>query len=183
MNHNSEVVNLRMLWVGDLESHHQILRSVQRYDQMQDYQRLCQRLLELRRTGNTARQIATQLNKEGFRTARGKTFKDITVQTLLFRSDLTGDRHRSSDKACLPRENRWSIPQLVKELEVPTTTMCHWCRRGWVHATKTQSNRWTVWADTDEIARLKKLNAFQRPSQGSQYPDDLTTPKTIVETQ
>lgn len=178
----SEVVNVRITWVGDFESRYQMHRSVQRYEQMHDYERLRARLLELRRGGETAGQIATQLNREGFRTARGKTFKDITVQTLLFRSDMTGDNNMLIDDACLPSDNRWSIPKLVKELAVPTTTMCHWCRRGWVHADKTQSNRWVVWADADEIVRLKKLDAYQRPNQGSQYPEELTTPKQIAET-
>lgn len=50
------------------------------------------RLVALRGRDLTARAIADQLNQDGVRTARGKAFAAITVQTLLFRSDLTGDK-------------------------------------------------------------------------------------------
>ena len=182
VHNDSEVVNVRLAWVGGFVSHHQLHRSVQRYNQLQDYDRLRKRLRELRREGRSASQIAKRLNDEGFRTARGRTFHAITVQTLLFRSDMTGDKDQLTDASFFPEDHRWSIPQLVRELKVPTTTLCHWCRRGWVHVAKTRSNRWIVWADADEVKRLRALSAYQRPQNRGPYPSELTTPRPLGNT-
>ena len=52
-----------------------------------------------------------------------------------------------------------------------------WTVRGWVHFRKTPLQGYRVlWADDDEVARLKKLLAqSRRGMQG--YIADLTTPK------
>jgi DNA invertase Pin-like site-specific DNA recombinase len=177
---NSEVVDIGITWAGGFESRHQFRRSVHRYELMRDYDRLRSRLIDMRDSGKTTKEIAQALNNEGFHTARGKKFESITVQTLLFRNELTGNAVRA-DKCRFPETNRWSIPQLVEKLGVPTTTICHWCRRGWLHAVKTASNRWLIWADKKEVARLKKLLAYQRSNPSVEYPTELTTANPLDE--
>jgi DNA invertase Pin-like site-specific DNA recombinase len=174
---NSDHVSLHVTWSGGFESHHEYRRSVLSYEQMLDFDRLRHRLVELRGRDLTAKAIAEQLNQDGFRTARGKMFAAITVQTLLFRSDLTGDKEQLTDQQ-LPAAHRWSIPQLVSTLGVPTTTLCHWCRRGWAVCSKTKSKKWIIWADSDELIRLRKLAAFRRTAMRD-YPAELTTPKPL----
>ncbi len=178
IHNNSDVVALQVDWNGGFESHHEFRRSVLSYSQMQDFDRLLVRLRELRKTGATAAAIAAKLNDEGFRTARGKSFQAITVQTLMSRRDFTADKDQLVDPQ-LPDDHRWSIPQLVKELQLPTTTLCHWCRRGWVHSSKTNSNRWVVWANADELSRLRRLASYRRPSNRGEYPPELTTPAEL----
>jgi DNA invertase Pin-like site-specific DNA recombinase len=179
---NSEVVDVRVTWVGGFASHYQMHRSVQRYDQLHDYDRLRERLRELRREGRSASHIAKRLNEEGFRTARGMMFQDITVQTLLFRSDMTRDKDQLTKESRFPDHDRWSIPELVRKLNIPTTTLCHWCRRGWVHVAKTRSNRWIIWADAAELKRLGTLSTYRRPQNRGPYPSELTTPGPLGDT-
>jgi DNA invertase Pin-like site-specific DNA recombinase len=174
---NSDQVSLHVTWAGGFESHHEYRRSVLSYCQMLDFDRLRHRLFELRSRDLTAKEIADQLNQDGFRTARGKMFAAITVQTLLFRRDMTSDKEQLTDQQ-LPITNRWSIPHLVRTLGVPTTTLCHWCRRGWAVCSKTRSKKWIIWADSDELKRLQELAAFRRTAMRD-YPAELTTPKPL----
>jgi hypothetical protein len=178
VDNNSDLVDLRVQWVGSFESVHTLHRSVQRYDQMRDYRTLRKRLIELRKSGRAADEIAEHLNREGYHTARGKAFQAITVQTLLSRADLTADKNDLQGEQ-LPSSDRWSIPQLVNKVHIPTTTICHWCRRRWLQCCKTRSNRWVIWADADELQRLRRLHAYYRRNKQEEYPAELTTPKPL----
>ncbi len=50
------------VWVGRLITLHGAVRSVTRYDQLRDFERIKKRLLEFRDAGRTAKEIAAQLN-------------------------------------------------------------------------------------------------------------------------
>jgi hypothetical protein len=39
------------------------------------------------------------------------------------------------------------------------------------------SGRWALWADADELERLRQLRAYQRKWPEPRYPQALTTPK------
>jgi hypothetical protein len=174
----TETVEVTIHWAGGFESHHETERSVGCYEQLRDFDRLRSRILELRDAEEPATRIADRLNQEGFRTPRDKLFRADTVRTLLSRHGMSrSDRIKRPDDTELPGVRQWSMSQLVEELKVPWTTLCHWCRRGWLHAAKTQRGRWRIWADAEELTRLRRLRDYRRANPSQRYPSELTSPQ------
>jgi hypothetical protein len=62
-----ELVDVTIHWAGGYESQHEIVRPVATYAQLSDFERLLDRVAELREAGHIARDIAATLNAEGFR--------------------------------------------------------------------------------------------------------------------
>src|SRR5262249_21170683 len=62
-----EQVEVAIHWAGGFVSPHQVMRGVQRYEQLADYPRLLARLEELRQQGKSMAEVAVCLNEEGFR--------------------------------------------------------------------------------------------------------------------
>jgi len=61
--------------------------------------------------------------------------------------------------------------------------LADWARRGWLHSRRTPPQwLWVLWADKQEVKRLRKLAALSHRG-AVEYPAELTTPKdrTCVE--
>ena len=83
----------------------------------------------------------------------------------LFRDDLVG-------------KDEWWIPDLSGELSVIAQKIHYWVRQGWVHARRTPSGRhWIVWADRDELRRLRKLAKRKNSWIAARHPE-LVIPKS-----
>jgi len=94
----SERVNVTITWAGGATTRGEIVRPVQRLEQLSYYPQLSARIRELADQGLRARGIARILHEEGYRLARaGKRISDSAVQDLLRRLDCgTGSkRHRA----------------------------------------------------------------------------------------
>jgi hypothetical protein len=87
---DSQRVEVTISWRGGLMTHHEIVRSVSRYESLGDYDRLMDRVFELREDGLTIKEVAARLNDEGFRTPRSrKGYTSTSVRKLLSRRGLT----------------------------------------------------------------------------------------------
>ena len=83
----TEVVDITIQWAGGFVSQHTQTRPVARYEQLQDYDQLVARILELHGSGHTNRQIADTLNDEGFRPPKRRdTYNAAMVRQLLAQS-------------------------------------------------------------------------------------------------
>ena len=90
---DSEQTEVDMVWRGGLRTSHAIVRSVSRYESLSDYPQLLARIGHLRQDGLTIAQVATQLNKEGYRTPRSrKGYTSTSVRKLLSRQRQKGER-------------------------------------------------------------------------------------------
>ena len=170
----SEDVAVTISWKGGFVSQHQLLRSLGSYRQLGDYDRLIQRLNDLRNAGERALGIATQLNAEGFRPPRGEIFTGASVRTLLSRQGLSRLRTAlECPEGCGPED--WWAGDLARELGVSVNGVKGWIRRGWVHGRRVRGRcgYWVVWADAEELERLRRL----RDQRQTPYPPELTTPK------
>ncbi len=169
-----ENVDVTIVWHGGFRSQHLIYKAVGCYKQLQDYDRLCQRIRELHAKGWHHRAIATQLNQDGFVPPRRRgIFKYQNVGELIRRLGLKGELFR--DKSLL--ENEWWIPDLATKLDVIQQRVHYWAKQGWVHYRKTNSDKhWIVWADKDEIKRLRKLSKTSNSYTAKNNPE-LVTPK------
>lgn len=155
-------------------SQHLIYKAVSSYKQLQDYDRLCQRIRELHAQGLHHSGIAAQLNQDGFVPPRRRgIFNYQNVGDLIRRLGLKGELFR--DKTL--DENEWWIPDLATKIGVHQQRVHYWAKQGWVHFRKTNSNKhWIVWADKDEIKRLKKLSKTSNSYTAKNNPD-LVIPK------
>jgi DNA invertase Pin-like site-specific DNA recombinase len=175
----SEITDVVIHWVGGHVSAHQLRRPVNRYEQLQDFERLRQRIVELRDAGRSAAEIAAGLNQEGFRPPRGTAaYTGYTVSRFLVKYGLSAIMGGQINQA-LVRAHEWRVPQLAQELKVSPWSVRRWCRRGWVQARPLPGapNRWIVWADRQELKRLRRLRDYAaRWIVGDPYPEELITP-------
>jgi DNA invertase Pin-like site-specific DNA recombinase len=83
---DSEHTGVDIEWRGGITTNHAIVRSVSRYESLSDYRQLLERIEQLRHDGLTIARVATQLNKEGYRTPRSrKGYTSTSVRKLLSR--------------------------------------------------------------------------------------------------
>jgi hypothetical protein len=66
---------------------------------------------------------------------------------------------------------------------MPSATLYKWQRSGWVHSRKAAValGRLALWADDDELARLRQLRLYKRQWPDPHYPASLTSPKNREE--
>jgi recombinase/recombinase-like zinc beta ribbon protein len=172
---HSEFVDVTIHWAGGFESRHEIIRSVATYAQLRDFELLMSRVVELREAGHVATEIARHLNAEGFYPLRRHgQFTAPLVYQLLKRRLLIG-RERSHDE--LRGRNEWWLTDLARELQMSHLKLRDWANHGWVHARKTPvQGNWLLWADADEVSRLRELVSQSRRGVNA-YTSKLKTPK------
>ena len=177
----SEFTDITIHWAGGFQSHHEIRRPVGQYTQLRDYDRLKQRITDLRLAGKSKREIAEHLNREGFYPPRqAHQFSEIIVGAILIRIGLVGERVDSVANAHLLQANEYWMRDLAHELNIPQPRLSSWCRRRWIRARKVTITRarWIIWADEDEKRRLRNLYRARRLGPTRHYTPELTCPKT-----
>jgi len=169
-----ENVDVTIVWHGGFQSQHVIFKPIGSYSQLRDYDGLCERIRELHGKGFHHAEIASQLNQDGFVPPRRRgEFNRQNVGDLIRGLNLQGELFRDNTL----REHEWWIPDLAKKLGVIQQRVHYWAKQGWVHSRKTQSDKhWILWADKDELKRLKKLSK-QSNSYTAKNNPDLVTPK------
>jgi DNA invertase Pin-like site-specific DNA recombinase len=180
MRYHSERVEATIHWKGGYESEHAFTRPVGSYPQLHDFERLLERMVQLRHSGSTAAQIAQALNREGFHTPRRRgPFTAAIVRRLLLRRGLIGNERELDG---LLGDNEWWLTDLARELQMNALKLRDWAARGWLHSRRTAIQKhWVLWADRQELERLKALLAGSRRGINA-YASDLTTPKTRPKT-
>jgi len=176
----SEWVDVTIRWAGGSSSSHELVRPVQRYQQMADYERMLNRIDELRNAGRTLAEIATQLTGEGFHPPkRSATFTSGILAGLLAKRGRKGPRPRVVTEPGLLGEHEWLLTDLARKLEMPQATLHRWVRVGWVHARKlpTPGGHWVIWADADELDRMTRLRTCPRGWSDEPVLAQLTKPK------
>ena len=170
-----ELVDVTIRWAGGYESQHEIVRPVATYAQLSDFERLLDRVAELREAGHIAPEIAAALNAEGFHPpkADGKFTTPIVYQ-LLKRRALIGNERAHKE---LLGEHEWWLTDLARELQMSHLKLRDWATRGWVHGRRTPvQGYWILWADADEVRRLRQL--LDDSHRGiNAYSSKLKTPK------
>jgi len=171
---NSEYVDVTIHWQGGFTSHHEVVRPVRSYDQLRDLDKLMDRMATLLGESQGVAQIADTLNREGFipPKRRGEFSPDL-VRQLLSRRGLSNGKTYA--KQLGPHE--WWLSKLAEAIPVSAGKLADWTRRGWLHSRKTTARQlWVLWADKQELKRLRKLAALSHRGV-VEYPAELTTPK------
>jgi hypothetical protein len=176
----SERVDVTIRWAGGECSRHELVRPVQRYEQMADYGRLLMRIDELRKEGRTLAEVAVRLNEEGFRPPkRAAVFNKGLVAGLMAKGERGGPRPRSLADGQLLTADEWLLSDLARHLGMPQPTLHRWIRVGWVQARKlpTPGGHWVIWADADERERMARLRSCPRGWSEEAVLTELKKPK------
>jgi DNA invertase Pin-like site-specific DNA recombinase len=150
----SEWVDAVIHWAGGNETRSRFRRPVGRITQMQEHDKLFDRIRTLRRSGFTADRIAETLNAEGWLTpTQRNTFNGRLIRVMMHRHGYVprGPKAPPTDDP-----NDWRLADLAKELEMPLVTLYGWLRRGWLKPRRVRGE-WVVAADPSERRRLTKL--------------------------
>jgi len=159
----SEQVHVAIEWVGGVPTDEDMVRPVGRLEQLSYYGQLCARLSVLAGEGLSAEEIANHLNEEGYRPPKRRTrFGRQGVRDLLDRLGLIR-RQSYTQKRDELGKGEWWLPELAREIGMPSVTLHNWIGRGWVRARQQSQppRRWIIWADSVEIERLRERQ--QRP--------------------
>jgi DNA invertase Pin-like site-specific DNA recombinase len=157
----SERVRVRIEWAGGTSTEGLMIRPVAKLEHLSYYPQLCERVCRLAAQGMTAVAIAQRLNEEGYRPPkRQEGFDRQSVQDLIHRLALGRRRPRPEGREELGR-HEWWLGELACELGMPEATLYGWLRRSRLKARQQEKvpYRWVVWADDEELGRLKRLRA------------------------
>ena len=178
------VHTLTLHWSGGFVSQHELTRPVRRYEQLSNYGDLLGRITELHAVGRASSEIAQQLNEEGFHPpGRRSNFTATMARRLLSRCGRSGLPSPSAGVDDHQRVPQWRLSDLARELAMPSSTLRNWVRRGWLHADQLPGarGRWILWANDDELRRLRELRLFCQRSPGRSVPARLTVAKPQTE--
>lgn len=176
----TEWVDVAIHWSGGFVSRHEVRRPVRRIEQLRDHAGLMRRVVELHGAGRTAVEIAAALNREGYRPPkRRETYNATMVRQLLARRVRSGRRPEEVTGDDPRGEDEWWLGDLSRELGMPQPTVHSWVHRGWIRGRKSPGvgGRWMLWANAEELDRLRRLRAYRRTWPDETYPAELTTPK------
>ena len=181
---NTDRMEVELRWAGGFISRHTLLRSVQTYKQLSNFDELVARIDVLRIAGHSLPEIASKLNEEGFRPPkRSPKFNAATLSRFLRERGLrTGPQPRSIAEEDHLQTNEWWLRDLAAHLQMPIATMYRWQRVGWVTSRKVKAagNRWAIFADAEELTRMTELRNPPR-NWPNPYPPELITPKPAPE--
>jgi len=177
---NTDRVDIELRWAGGFGSHHTLTRPVQTYEQLSNYDELVFHVDALRAQRKTLSEIATTLNAEGFHPP--KRTRQFTIGIL---SHFLRERRAST--GTLPyngtyeqhlEADEWWLANLASELSMPIATLHRWQRVGWITSRKVKAvrGRWAIYADAEELDRLRRLRNSPR-GWPQPYPEELITPK------
>jgi DNA-binding transcriptional MerR regulator len=176
---DSERVDVDIHWKGGFGSHHAMRRPVQTYEQLSYYDELLSRIKALLEEGSSLGTIAVRLNAEGYQPPKRSSKFSAGILTCFLRDRgiRTGPLPKSVSEENHLHNDEWWLSDLAAELSMPIATLHRWQRVGWVTSHKvTATGRWSIYADAEELARLKQLRTQPR-GWPNPYPLSLITPK------
>jgi DNA invertase Pin-like site-specific DNA recombinase len=137
-------------WQTGAISQHWYIRPVNSYDSYAYTDALQERLCELATDHYSAREMATILNDEGFRTARRKRFTTENVNQLRRKWSIASSYHHSEYWS----DGSYSIKAAAKILDIPVASVRRRIEKG--HLTATQKRKgcpWHVFLSPEDIAQ------------------------------
>jgi DNA invertase Pin-like site-specific DNA recombinase len=172
----SERVDVALHWAGGAVRSHTLSRAVGRYSQQADYPRLVERLRGLCGERLSSAAVAGRLNAEGFRPPKRTTrFTGEMVRRLAAGLGLTHRARDGSPTGLGPDEYR---PMgLARRLGVGRDMVRWWTRAGWVHVRRDEDGHQVIWADADELGRLRALHELPRTWENKARFTELKKPK------
>jgi DNA invertase Pin-like site-specific DNA recombinase len=175
----SEQVSLEVHWAGGHSTKLKVIRPIGRLECLTYYPKLIQRVAELWLAGQSVPQIARKLTEEKWRPAKGgKTFTVSMVRRVLARPDVQQLIGRKGLTDGIPkREQEWTTDELAGLLGMPRVSLYVWLNKGVLKARRTRYQKrsvWLIWADEEELKRLKNLRKHPRCGTPRKYIEEAS---------
>lgn len=155
VHNDSDRTTVAIHWSGGFESCFDITRNVVRFDQMESYEQLLERTLEMAKAGMRAKEIAPVLAKEGFHSPMSATSISRHMVAKLMNSVPRCIKELRDPDV---EENQWQLPELAKRLGVSQKRVKNWVQQGLATAAQRPFGRmWVICADDEELRRLGEL--------------------------
>ena len=180
---NSESVLARLYWRDNQYTEHTFTRPVAKYSQMSNYLELKGKIIELHDQGQSNKEIAEYLNKNGWQPPkRASEFSHGMVSNILIRERQLSKRPKEASEKSFLKENEWWLDDLARKLDMPVVTVYNWTKRGWINHRQLggKQGRLILWTDEDELTRLTKLRVIPGGWAWEEEKKKLTTPKNII---
>jgi hypothetical protein len=131
----TEKTNVTICWIGGGTSRHVVVRPVGSYAQLDGHEGLLARIVDLRDRGLRAREIADQLNRDGYLTPRRVApFRGPDIESLVRSRGIARSRSDKGNANHMDMKvDEWELEALADHLGVPPISLRHWCRKGWVN--------------------------------------------------
>jgi DNA invertase Pin-like site-specific DNA recombinase len=160
---STERVLLEVEWAGGHLTKMEVVRPVKALGQLSYYEQLLDRIRTLREEGMTQTEMATQLNKEGWRPAKRRTTFTNDMISHLIRVVNRGPQPGIRPYRPELGPHEWTIRALAQKLDLPWSTLHYWVKSGRLTARKVriagQKTCWLIRADAAEIERLRALRS------------------------
>jgi DNA invertase Pin-like site-specific DNA recombinase len=176
----TERIDMVIHWRGGSTTRHEVRQGLRKSASIERFAELQPRIVTLRGDGLTADAIADILNAEGHRVARGEKYTGYCVRRLWIRFGLAGIPAGVRDASDLPGPSEHWLPKLAKRLGAKPIVVHRWRWAGWVHARQLrgENGRWIVWANAEEMSRLRQLRAYEIKHHGRHPPPSKLTKLT-----
>jgi DNA invertase Pin-like site-specific DNA recombinase len=157
----SERVDVALHWVGGAVRAHALTRPVRRYDQHSDYPRLVARLRDLCTERESAATIAERLNAEGFHPPK-RTSRFTSDMVLRLIGQLGLSRREPHGSRVGLRRDEYRPGGLARRLGINRDTVRRWVKVKWVNIRRDENGHAVIWADAEELKRLRALHRLPR---------------------
>jgi DNA invertase Pin-like site-specific DNA recombinase len=172
----SERVDVALHWVGGAIRTHAMTRAVRRYDHHSEYPRLVARLRELCTGCLNAATIAERLNADGFHPPkRTSRFTPDMVLRLIGQLGLSR-REPHGSRVGLGRDE-YRPSGLANRLGINRDTVRRWVKVKWVNVRRDENDHSVIWADAEELKRLRALHQLPRTWANKARFAELKRPK------
>lgn len=172
----SERVDVRSHGAGGPVRSHALTRPVRRYDQHSDYPRLVERLRQSCGQRRTAAAIARRLAEEGVRPPN-RTDRFTPDMVLRLIGQLGFERRGPHGSRAGPGRDEYRPGGLATRLGINRDAVRRWVKVRWVHVRRDENGRRVIWADADELKRLRALHQLPRTWANEARLAELTKPK------
>ena len=154
---NSERVEVCCDWAGGMQTRHELVRTVRRFEQLHEFDELLAHIRRLRAEGCPASVVAERLNAAGWRPPKRATFNEPMVQRLLFRYGLSTGRPIWATRVSRKPGTEWTLQELSARLGIHRHTAYRWLREGRLPARMANRGDQRIWIVQMTEAELQQL--------------------------
>ncbi|GGR14304.1 hypothetical protein GCM10008957_28930 [Deinococcus ruber] len=149
-------------WVGGQVTRGTVTRPVARMTQLSYYGELKETVARLRREGRSAQQIADELNRLALRPAKRTAVWSADQVRGMLRDHGLSMTHVAGNGRQTKQEDHqgewWTLTALAVTLGMPSVTLYNWLKHERIQG-RQEGRRWWIWADEQEVSRLRTWRA------------------------
>ena len=178
---NSERVEVCCDWAGGMQTRHDLVRTVRRFEQLHEFDELLAHIRQLRAQGCPASVVAERLNAEGWRPPKRATFNEPMVQRMLFRYGLSAGRPIWATRVSRQSGAEWTLQEFAARLGIHRHTAYRWLRDGRLPARIASRGDQRIWIVQMTEAELESFTSGRTDPLPKPDPHSKPASRVIME--